>query len=167
MSHELPDDLYHVVNDLIDKGAVPKTRLHDQIYMHSRRGDGLPMVWDVEKLKKAARLRGKRASIGLDQWYREAFETNKANVDVDYALSLPREKTTAPVILGTIADSAGREYEWVMDGVHRLYRAWRDGHKTFPAWRLSLADSDACRFSDEDAVRAHACGGMPMGPGDL
>lgn len=183
MSHELPDDLFHVCNELTASGAVPRTYLSDQVYLHTTLKTHKNLVYDVQKLLASQRIwletskiakPARREAIDLADWHRCYVDTQKTSVDSGYAMSLPPGRAEFPVIIGRIPDpDEASGYDWVFDGSHRLYRAWRLGHKLFPAVRLSFAECEAARFDDQKAAFMFAGGtcqqardvGKVSGPG--
>lgn len=51
---------------------------------------------------------------------------------------------TKPVFVATV-EAGGEPAPLFIDGVHRLYRAWREGVATLPAYVLTVAESQQIR----------------------
>lgn len=162
--HELSDDLFHICNGLIESGAVPRSFLSDQVYLHTTLRAHLNLVWDIQKIKAEAAKSKITKPIRLDLWHRDYVETEKTSIDSAYAMSLPAVKAALPAVLGWVPDpDEPSGYEWVFDGAHRLYRAWNLGERTFPAVVLDHTACERCRIPEPEASRLFGGGAYSMG----
>lgn len=59
-----------------------------------------------------------------------ALERNELGVEIEHALTLSDEALKQPVIVGIW----GADKHILLDGAHRLWRVWKRGDQTFPAY---------------------------------
>lgn len=64
------------------------------------------------------------------------------DLDVDYALTTDLNE---PVLIATMRNKAGGEFPLLIDGAHRLYRAYGEGVEKLPAYVLTADETVTIR----------------------
>lgn len=84
---------------------------------------------------------------GLDSTEEQRFSLfwPSANLDKDYAMTTDLSE---PVLIATLRNNDGEDFPLLIDGTHRLYRAYAEGIAELPAYVLSADETLAVR---EDA----------------
>lgn len=109
---------------------------------HVSMGDG-EIVWSVNRLIEIAATK-EVGTIPVDKF----VEPDLVNMQHGYWRTVDIH---TPVILIQHPETAALV---VVDGRHRLYKAWKQGREAVPAVVLSRAEETSARLSDEDAARA-------------
>jgi len=92
---------------------------------------------DTLRVRDAARAYGLDTSQSIDSW---------AHVDETRAMS-DEIDTIIPVILALIqGDEGTRPKPILIDGLHRLYKAYREGKETIPCYALTSEEEKQCRL---------------------
>lgn len=63
-------------------------------------------------------------------------------LDREYAMTTDID---TPVLVATALNEDGHDYHLLIDGIHRLYRAYTEGAEELPAYFLTLKESQAVR----------------------
>lgn len=148
MSNEF-DHLDHVTNSLIDAGLVKKNS--SQVYRH-KFFDGSTITWNIDRMKAAVAVLPFSArvpvviSIGGVIQMVQTIESMK-HIDKEYALSIPEGKSRLPIYLIEVVAPDGQACSIVVDGNHRLYRAFSD-RRGISAIVVPPAVEKACRLPD-------------------
>ena len=143
------DHLDHVTNSLIDAGIAKKISV--RIYQHQF-SDGSTMQWDIDEMK---RLVGelppsKRGAVSISVpnviEMVNSIESMK-HVDKLYARTLPEEKARLPIYIVEVIAPDKTRCNIVVDGNHRLYRAFLD-RRGIGAILIPSEIESACRLPD-------------------
>jgi hypothetical protein len=102
-----------------------------------------------------------RALYLLDKYPRETSTLTLENAPRVYGFEYPetswyrfsaqahedeRVDITRPVILALIDVGEENPDHLVIDGLNRMYKAWKLGHKNIPCYVLATEEADACRI---------------------
>lgn len=148
MSNEF-DHLDHVTNSLIDAGLAKKNS--SRVYRHEF-SDGSSVMWNIDQMKEvvASLPLSSRVpvtiSIGGVIQMVQTIESMK-HVDKEYALSLPEEKARLPIYIVEVIAPDKTRCNIVVDGNHRLYRAFLD-RRGIGAILIPSEIESACRLPD-------------------
>lgn len=151
---ELPDDLYHALNDLADAGLAKKG---PPVFLHATRKTGHPIVYDMDRLHaKVAKLKLPVTRIQIADWKREVLDARKISIDSGYARGIPESRAYIPAVIVPIKDPAeDSPYDWVVDGNHRIYRAMLRNEPRFPAHLVPFEVAQSCLFPEDKARMMH------------
>lgn len=100
--------------------------------------------------------------IGVADWARFfGFDLSKdegialfapRHLDPDYAMTTDLDE---PVIIATLRGDEGRRYPLLIDGTHRIYKAYTLGEETLPAYVLDEEESLAIRDDPFASSQVH------------
>ncbi len=84
----------------------------------------------------------------IDQVQLAAFRQNLPESQIDETRAMSEEiDTNIPVILALIQGDEGEESKPILiDGLHRLYKAFREGKETIPCYALTPDEERLCRI---------------------
>jgi len=143
------DHLDHVTNSLIDAGIAKK--ISSQIYRH-RFSDRSTMRWDIDEMKyhisqiqKSHRCVVSISPASVIEMV-NSIESMK-HIDKHYAQTLPEEKARLPIYIVEVTAPDKTRCNIVVDGNHRLYRAFLD-RRGIGAILIPAEIESACRLPD-------------------
>ncbi len=101
------------------------------------------LIQQTNKRQDVLRVRDAAHAYGLD-----APQTIDSAVRVDEQLAMSEAiDTNIPVILALIqGDEGAKPKPILLDGLHRLYKAYREGRETIPCYALTPDEERMCRI---------------------
>lgn len=132
-------DLMAGLNGLRAKGHLPpKDLLVAQLFTATDL-NGKNYGWAIDPILEWAKGKSPTTEVPVDQWW-ERFGGN-SDIDHEYAMSLP-VSPDRPVLAVRLDDGTNL----VIDGLHRLYAAFRRNRKTYPAIMVPPEVESQCRL---------------------
>ena len=123
------------------RASLPEDERSETFRFLMVRWDIVKARYIIEQIRKPVntlQVAGAARAYGLD---RPQSEESAAMVDEKRAMSTAID-TSVPVILVLLA---GASSPILIDGLHRLYKAYREGKKTIPCYALTSEEEQLCR----------------------
>lgn len=104
----------------------------------------LMSAYDISYARLLVRLRKPDGCVSVREYYEGVIVTGIVEIDETYALS-GAVRLDRPLIVGTFRSGS----RVVLDGYHRIARAYHTGVCELPCYTLSVAETDRIRIYDQ------------------